>query len=257
MTVDLNCDMGESFGAYKIGNDSEVIQYVTSSNIACGAHASDPAVMKRTVGLCVENNVMIGAHPGYPDLQGFGRRFLDMDHGEIVDSVLYQLGALKGFIDYFGAALQHVKLHGALYHYALKEEKLFLDIMDHVRTAFGDIIFLTLGTPVSGELKNRCRASGMRIALEAFPDRAYGDDGKLLSRTLPGAVIDDAEIIARRAVSMVAKSGVESINGRWIDMSIDTICIHGDNPESVKAAGKIREYAARDNIVIEPLGRIV
>ncbi len=257
ITVDLNCDMGESFGAYTAGSDAEVIRHVTSSNIACGAHASDPTVMRRTVELCKEHDVMVGAHPGYPDLQGFGRRRIDMGREEIIDSVIYQVGALKGFADRSGVPLQHVKLHGALYHYALGEEQLFLDIVENARRAFGDIIFLTLGTPVSAELRSRCRRSGVRIALEAFPDRAYGDDGMLLPRTEAGAVVRDAETIAKRAIAMVKGRGIESAGGRRIDLVIDTICIHGDNRESVLAVPIIRRLAEREGIEVRPLGSFV
>ncbi len=256
-TIDLNCDMGESFGAYTVGHDNEVVRYVTSSNIACGAHASDPTVMKKTVRLCKEHGVMVGAHPGYPDLQGFGRRQIDMDHGEIVDTVLYQVGALKGFASCFGVPLQHVKLHGALYHYALREEALFLDIAAALREAFGDLIFLALASPLTNALKERCRASRVRIALEAFPDRVYTDEGTLLPRACPGAVIKDAGTIASRAIAMVRERGVESVNGRRIDLQIDTICIHGDNSESILAAPMIREYAAGEGIIVGPLSSFV
>ncbi|HOW54056.1 MAG TPA: 5-oxoprolinase subunit PxpA [Syntrophorhabdaceae bacterium] len=257
VTVDLNCDMGESFGEYTAGNDAEAAAYVTSSNIACGAHASDPTVMRRTIRLCGDHNVMVGAHPGYPDLQGFGRRRIEMDHEEIIDSVIYQVGALKGFADHAGVPLQHVKLHGALYHYALGQEKLFVDIAENLRKAFGDIILLTMGTAASIELRSICRKSGARIALEAFPDRVYDDDGALLSRSRPGAVIKDAGVIAQRAISMVKRKGTESLNGRWIDLAIDTICIHGDNRESILAAPMIRRRAEREGIEVRPLGSFV
>lgn len=256
ITVDLNCDMGESFGAYTIGNDGEFVKHVTSSNIACGAHASDPTVMKRTVELCKRHNVMVGAHPGYPDLAGFGRRFLDMEHGTIIDTVIYQVGALKGFADLLGMELQHVKLHGALYHYAMREEALFLDIVKQVRGAFGDVIFLT-GASVSAELRLRCRDLGARIALEAFPDRAYSDDGTLLARTARGAVIGSADAIAARAIAMVKDRGVQSANGKWIDLHIDTLCLHGDNAESLLAAPMIRRTAALEGISVMPLGGFV
>lgn len=254
LTVDLNCDMGESFGAYTIGNDAEAVKYITSANIACGMHASDPSVMKNTVRLCKEHNVMAGAHPGYPDLAGFGRRHIEMADDEIVDSVLYQAGALKAFTDYFGMRFQHIKLHGALYHYALKREDLFLDIARAARKAFGEVIFFTLATPGSAFLKQSCASHGIRLALEAFPDRAYTDEGMLISRQHPGAVIADPETIARRALTMVKEQGVTSVNGRVIGLMIDTLCIHGDNDASIRSASLIREYARSEGISIKAFG---
>jgi len=253
LTVDLNCDMGESFGAYQLGLDQEVIKYVTSANIACGFHASDPTVMKKTVDLCKTHKVMAGAHPGYPDLLGFGRRSMDCSEEELIDYVIYQVGALKGFLDYYGLDLQHVKLHGALYNYLVNEGQLFLQIARSARKAFGDIIFLTLGTRKTAELKRVSKAEGIRLALEAFPDRMYTEEGELLSRKHKEAVIKDRDTIARRAVRMVKEKGIESVNGHWIDMDIDTLCIHGDNIKSVEAAGKIHEYTQREEIELRPL----
>lgn len=255
--VDVNCDMGESFGAYSLGIDHEVIKYITSSNIACGFHASDPAVMAKTVGLCKEYNVMAGAHPGYPDLLGFGRRFMDISEEEILHYIIYQVGALKGFLDYYGLPLQHVKLHGALYNYLAKEEKLSVAIASAIQKTFGDVIFLTLGTKRTSQLKDTCRKQGIRLALEAFPDRNYTDDGELLSRKHKEAVLKDHEEIARRATRMVKERGVPSIHGKWIEMDIDTLCIHGDNSESLEAAKMIRDFAAREGIDIQPLCTIV
>lgn len=210
--VDINCDMGESFGNYKIGNDEEVIKYITSSNIACGFHASDPNVMKETVTLCKKHDVMVGAHPGYPDLLGFGRGF---------------------------------------------EEKSFLNIVTNLRKAFGDIRFLTLGTKKTGELKERCKKEGIRLVLEAFPDRMYTDEGELLPREYKEAVLKNPDIIAKRAIKMVRERGVAGVNGRWIEMDIDTMCIHGDNMESIEAAKKIHEYAFEEGIQIKSLNNFM
>lgn len=254
LAVDLNCDMGESFGAYTIGNDAEAVKYISSANIACGMHASDPAVMKRTVRLCRDHNVMVGAHPGYPDLAGFGRRQIEMADDEIIDSVIYQVGALKAFTDYFGIPLQHVKLHGALYHYALEKEGLFLDIARALQITFGDIIVFTLAASGSAALKRSCASDGIRLALEAFPDRAYTDEGTLLPRRYPEAMISDPERIARRALMMVKERGVKSASGHRIDLEIDTLCIHGDNDGSVRAASIIRDRARNAGITIKALG---
>ena len=255
--VDINCDMGESFGAYTIGGDKEVIRYITSANIACGFHASDPNVMGKTVRLCREHGVMVGAHPGYPDILGFGRRHLDVSPPDLINYVIYQVGALKGFSEFHGVPLQHVKMHGALYNDLIAREDLFLDIITAVKKAFGDLIFFTLATKKSVEFKERCRQKGLRLALEAFPDRKYTDEGNLLSRKQKDAVLKDPEIIAERAVSMVRKQGVESVGGLWINLAVDTICIHGDNPESVEAARKMRASFEEAEIKIIPVSEFL
>ncbi len=255
--IDVNCDMGESFGAYALGVDHEVIKYISSSNIACGFHASDPDVMSRTVELCRKYNVMTGAHPGYPDLLGFGRRFIDISEQELLHYVIYQVGALKGFLDYFDLPLQHVKLHGALYNYLVNEERLSISLASAIQRAFGDVIFLTLGTHRTSKLKENCKKQGIRLALEAFPDRNYTDDGELLSRKHTDAVLEDHEEIARRATTMVKEKGIPSIHGKWIAMDIDTLCIHGDNAESIEAAKIIHDFFAREGIEIQPLCKIV
>jgi len=256
-TIDLNCDMGESFGVYQSGLDHEVIKYITSANIACGFHASDPTVMKKTVALCKIHQVMAGAHPGYPDLLGFGRRSLDCSEEELIDYVIYQVGALKGFLDFYGLPLQHLKLHGALYNDLVNEDQPFLRLARATKKAFGDILFLTLGTRKNSELKKAFKKEGIRLALEAFPDRMYTDRGELLSRKHKLAVIKDSDLIAQRAVKMVKEKGIESLDGSWIDMEIDTLCLHGDNMESVKAAGKIYEYTQKEGIDLRPLGHFL
>lgn len=255
--VDINCDMGESFGAYKIGRDEEIIRYITSANIACGFHASDPNVMERTVRLCRDRGVRAGAHPGYPDLQGFGRRFLDMDRKELINAIVYQVGALQGFLAVHQMPLQHVKMHGVLYNYLIKEEGLFLDIIETVKSAFGDVIFLTLTTPRTAALKKALKKKGVRIALEAFPDRNYGDDGELLSRKHKEAVLKDPDLIAKRAVRMVKDKGIKSVSGRWLDMEVDTLCMHGDNLESIDAARMLKTHFAQEKIRVKPLAELL
>ena len=254
--IDINCDMGESFGDYKIGNDADVIEHITSANIACGFHASDPNIMEKTVRLCKTHGVMIGAHPGYPDLMGFGRRFMDVSEPELINYVIYQVGALKGFLSLDEVPLQHIKLHGALYNYMVNQEHIFSNIIDTCIKAFGNVIFLTLGTKRTSALKTSCLKQGIKIALEAFPDRMYTDDGELLPRKFKEAVLHDDELIAERAVQMAKERGIESINGKWIEMDIDTLCIHGDNKESIEAARKIKTYLIREGVEIKPLGRL-
>jgi len=255
--IDINCDMGESFGAYTIGRDEEVIRYITSGNLACGFHAADPMVMDRTVRLCRDHNVCIGAHPGYPDLGGFGRRFMDISPAEMHNYVVYQVGALRGFLSMYGMPLQHIKVHGALYNHLSAKHDLFLQLVRQVSKAFGHPVFLTLATKQSALLKEKARSEGLRIALEAYPDRHYTDEGELASRKQAGVVLSDPEQIAERAVAMVTKKGVTTIGGRWIDMSIDTLCIHGDNLLSIEAAKIMIEAFAKEGIQIKPLGEII
>ena len=252
--VDINCDMGESFGVYTIGRDEEVVRHITSANIACGFHASDPMTMDRTVRLCREHHVMAGAHPGHPDRIGFGRRFMDISPEQLTHDVIYQVGALKGFLSLYGMPLQHVKLHGALYNDLVNKADLALQIVRTVGKTFDNPIFLTLATTKATSLKKKGKKEGLRIALEAFPDRMYTDAGDLLSREQAGAVLKDPDLIAQRAVKMIKERGIESIHGRWLDLDIDTLCIHGDNPESIEAAKKIVAACAKEKFQIRPLG---
>jgi UPF0271 protein len=253
LSIDLNCDMGESYGAYAIGDDGAVVPFITSANVACGFHASDPSVMDRTVRLCRDHSVRVGAHPGFPDRAGFGRRFMDIDEKDLINDLVYQVGALKGFLDLHGLPLQHVKLHGALYNHLVNQEDLFMKIARTLGRAFAGPVFLTLATRRTTALKQNCRREGLRIGLEAFPDRSYTDEGELLSRKLPGAVFHDPGEIARRATDMILRRGVESIGGRWIELDIDTLCLHGDNAESIEAAAKIHESCRLANIRMKPL----
>jgi UPF0271 protein len=255
--IDINCDMGESFGAYAIGRDEEVIRYISSANIACGFHAADPSVMEKTVRLCREHGVMVGAHPGYPDLRGFGRRSLNVSPEELIHDVIYQVGALKGFLSLHDLPLQHVKLHGALYNDLVNQSDLLLTLAGRIGKAFGNPIFLTLATTQANEFKRTAKRQGLRIALEAFPDRLYTDTGELLPRKQPGAVFKDPDEIAVRAIRMVREKGIESVNGRWIDLDIDTLCIHGDNLESIEAAKKMVDRFEQANIRISPLSEVV
>jgi UPF0271 protein len=255
--VDINCDMGESFGVYTIGRDEEVVRHITSANIACGFHASDPMTMDRTVRLCRKHHVMAGAHPGYPDRIGFGRRFMDISQEQLTHDVIYQVGALKGFLSLYGMPLQHVKLHGALYNDLVNKADLALQIVRTVGKTFDNPIFLTLATTKATALKKGGGKEGLRIALEAFPDRMYTDAGDLLSREQAGAVLKDPDLIAQRAVKMIKERGIESIHGRWLDLDIDTLCIHGDNPESIEAAKKIVAACAKEKFQIRPLGEFI
>lgn len=252
--VDLNCDLGESFGAYTIGMDKEVLARVSSANVACGWHAGDPLVMERTVALAKENGVAVGAHPGYPDLMGFGRRNMALSPDEARTYVKYQLGALAAFTQSAGIPLQHVKLHGAFYNRAAADETLARAVCEGIAQVDKNLIVLALaGSP----MLDIARACGLRAASEVFADRAYNPDGSLVSRSLPGAVLHDRELATQRVVRMVKEGLVESIAGEDIPIRADSICVHGDNPEALAFVSDIRQKLEESGVEILCLGRIL
>ncbi len=236
--IDINADMGESFGHYSIGKDEELIKYVTSINVACGAHGGDPMVMRKTVALAKRYRVNVGAHPSYPDLQGFGRRSLKMEPEEIINFIIYQLGALSGFLKVEGIKLSHIKPHGALYNDAAKNEEIAKAIGKAILLFDKDLPIVGLSKSLAIEV---WRGMGLNVKEEVFADRNYRDDGKLVPRTEKEAVITDAEKIANRVYLMVNKGEVESISGTKIQVTFDTICIHGDTKNAVDIARKIKE----------------
>ena len=235
--VDLNCDLGESFGAYTIGLDDQVIPHVTSANIACGAHAGDPSVMRTTVRCAHAAGVAIGAHPGYPDLMGFGRRALAMSPDDVYASILHQVGALAAFAKAEGAQLHHVKPHGALYNAAAKDATLAQAIAQAVKDFDDQLILVGLA---GSESITAAQNVGLRAASEFFADRAYQENGALVPRTLAGAVITDKQKAIERTLRAVKEGVVESETGTVIPIAADTICIHGDNPAAVAFTVEIR-----------------
>ena len=249
--VDLNCDMGESFGVYSLGCDEEILPYVTSVNIACGFHAGDPATMRRTVRLALRHGVAIGAHPGLPDLHGFGRRRMDLSPEEAYDLVVYQTGALWAFVRSEGGRLRHVKAHGALYNMAARSRELAEAIAEAVYRVDPELI---LFGPASGELLEAGRRIGLRTVSEAFADRSYERDGSLTPRRLPDALVTDAEEAARRAVRMVREGRVRSRQGEDVAIAAGTICIHGDGPNAPAFARAIRRALEREGIAVRPAG---
>ena len=252
--VDLNSDLGESFGAYKMGMDEEVLKYVTSANIACGFHAGDPTIMGKTVKMAVQNDVMIGAHPGYPDLLGFGRRKMDITKQEAKDYMLYQLGALEAFAKANGTSLQHVKLHGAYYNTASINKEMAEGIIEGLLEYGGDVILMAL----SGCLLARmAEERGLRVAHEVCADRAYNSDGTLVSRKLEGAVIHDEDLALERIKRMVKEGKVRAIDGQVIDIKADSICVHGDNPKAVQLVKFIRESLEKEGIEVAPIGSFI
>jgi len=252
--VDLNCDMGESFGNYKIGQDDEVIKYITSSNIACGFHAGDPNVMRYTVKLAKKNNVSIGAHPGFPDLQGFGRRKMDISPEEIKNLITYQIGALQAIAKTEGMSLQHVKPHGALYNIIENDKKLGQAVAEAVFKIDKNLILVGLA---NSEIIDIALKLGLKVAREGFADRVYNSDGTLVKRSIPGSVISDPDLIAQRVVKMINQQKVETIDGKTINLQIDTICLHGDNKNALNVIKAIRKILAEEKIKIAPLYKFI
>ena len=248
--IDLNSDVGESFGNYKLGLDEEVIPLISSANIACGFHAGDPSVMRRTIAVARHSGVAVGAHPGFPDLIGFGRRSMDVSLEEIKDYVTYQVGALQAFAVSLGMKLQHVKPHGALYTMAVQNPAIWDTVAEAIAALDKRLILFVLAGPQREELKAIGAKHGIRIAFEFFGDRAYNTDGSLVSRKEPGAVIHDDEVVAEKVLYMVQKGRVVCKDGSEIELAADTICVHGDNPSALALVKKIRETLLASDIEI-------
>ncbi|ALP89682.1 5-oxoprolinase subunit PxpA [Clostridium butyricum] len=252
--VDLNCDLGESFGNYKIGCDDEIIPYISSANIACGFHASDPLVMDKTVKLAKEYEVSVGAHPGLSDLAGFGRRNMNVSCLEVKTMVQYQIGALNAFCIAHKVQMKHVKPHGALYNMAGNNLDLALAICDGIKSISSDLILLGLS---GSKLLEAAKIIGLRSASEVFADRAYNDDGSLVSRNIEGAVIVDENEAINRVVRMIKERKVETINGIDIPINAESICVHGDGVRSLEFVKKINNVFKNENIEITELSNIV
>ena len=252
--VDLNCDLGESFGNWKCGMDEEVLPCISSANVACGFHASDPLVMRETVKRAAANGVSIGAHPGYPDLVGFGRRKMDVKPEELKSMVIYQIGALRAFCEAAHVPLAHVKPHGAMYNTAGKDMKLATAIAEGIYEVDPNLILLGLDGSL---LIEAAKKTGLAYAREVFADRAYNDDGSLVPRGLPGAVIEDTAVALSRVISMVKLGCVKSINGKHVEVHPDSICLHGDGRKAVDFSREIHEELLRENITIAPLKEVI
>lgn len=245
--VDLNCDMGESFGRYTLGEQREILKYVTSANIACGFHAGDPTVMRETVQLAIENGVKIGAHPGLPDLQGFGRREMNITPQEAYDMVVYQIGALQGFLATFQEPMQHVKPHGALYNMAATDKKLAEAIAQAVYDVSDQLVLFGLA---GSELTKAGEKLGLETAHEVFADRTYQADGTLTSRSEANALITDETVSAAQVIQMVTEGKVISQQQTEVALQADTICIHGDGANAVEFAKYIKESFNQSKIEV-------
>jgi UPF0271 protein len=251
--VDINCDMGESFGAYRIGADDEVFPFITSANIACGYHGGDPTVMRTTITKAAKHGVAIGAHPGFQDLIGFGRRNMDVTPDDAYDLVVYQVGALFGFARAAGVPMQHVKAHGALYNMAAASPLLAGAIARAVRDV--DASLILFGLPGS-HLVSEGERAGLRTACEVFADRNYMSDGSLVSRRRDDAYVRDADEAVQRAIRMAREGKVRSVDGNDIAIRVDTICIHGDGAHPAEFARRLRGGFEAEGIAVRPLGAV-
>jgi len=248
--VDLNADMGEGFGPWRMGDDAALLDIVSSANVACGFHAGDPNVMHDTMRLAVENGVGIGAHPGFADLKGFGRRKLPLPHNEIANDVAYQLGAAQAVASRVGGKIRHLKLHGALSNMASVDHTLARACYQAALDVDPNIVIMVLAATAMEEV---VRELGCNWAGEIFADRAYNDDATLVDRALPNAVLHDAEIAAPRILKMLEASAIIAESGKHIPCQIDTICLHGDTPGAVAMARGMRDHLTNAGITITPL----
>ena len=251
LKVDLNCDLGESFGNYTLGLDGEVIKFVSSANVACGFHASDPLVMQKTVKMAKAAGVAVGAHPGYPDLVGFGRRNLNVQPAELKAMVQYQIGALKAFCQAEKIGLQHVKPHGAMYNMAAKDEKLALAIAEGIAEIDPSLILLGLS---GSEMLKAAEKLGLKAKKEVFADRAYEEDGTLVARTKPGAMILNEDEAIERVLGMIKFGKVKAVTGREIGIEADSVCVHGDSPKALEFVKKINAALSGEGICVAAMG---
>jgi 5-oxoprolinase (ATP-hydrolysing) subunit A len=253
MNIDINCDLGESFGEFKIGNDEAILPYITSANIACGFHAGDPLTICKTIVLAIKNNVAIGAHPGYHDLEGFGRRPMKLSSEELRASILYQVGSLKSISEALGGNLQHVKPHGALYNLASADYSTALVIADAVREISSSLILYGMA---GSEMIRAAIDVGLNYASEFFADRSYNDEGTLVPRNVKGSVIHETDEVIKRVIKLIKENKVVTISGKTIAVQADTICIHGDNEMAPEFAREITTALIANGIALKsPLKR--
>ena len=245
-TIDLNCDMGESYGAWKMGADAEVMPFITSANIAAGFHAGDPATIRKTVRLAVDHGVAIGAHPSLPDLMGFGRRVMRISPQDMYDLVVYQAGAVEAFARAAGAKLHHVKCHGALYNMAAIDEGLS-DAMARAVKDLGGVKLYALSNSLMMKI---AKDKGVPVYGEVFADRGYSDDGTLAPRDKPGGMIEDAAASVKQVLGMVEGGYVTSLAGKRVPVAADTLCLHGDQPGAVTFAQRLRETFKEKGIAV-------
>jgi len=245
--IDLNCDMGESYGAWKMGADAEVMPYITSANIACGFHGGDPATIRKTVHMAIDRGVAIGAHPSLPDLMGFGRRVMRISSQDMYDLVVYQAGAVEAFARAAGAKLHHVKCHGSLYNMAATDEGLSEAMANAVRDLGGGVKLYALSNSVMMKIAKK---QNIPVYGEVFADRGYSDDGTLAPRDKPGGMIEDPAASAKQALAMIEEGYVASLSGKRVAVAADTMCLHGDQPGAVAFAQNLRKVFSEKGITV-------
>jgi UPF0271 protein len=251
MPIDINSDMGESYGAWTMGADDQIMPNITSANIACGFHGGDPKTIDRTIKLAKQHGVAVGAHPSYPDLQGFGRRRMSMPLDEVEAIVIYQVGALQAFARANGVPLVHVKAHGELYNWAAVEPDVARAIARGVKRVDPNLVFVGLAT--APRMLEVAEAEGLRVAREAFADRVYMPDGTLQPRSIKGSVHQDPEVAAQQVLDIVCEHRIKTADGSWMALEAETICIHGDNPPAPKIAAAVRRRLADAGVVVRRL----
>jgi len=247
--IDLNSDLGESFGAWRMGDDHAMLDIVTSANVACGFHAGDPAGILRTLRAASKAGVAVGAHVSYPDLVGFGRRNMDPSSAELIGDVIYQIGALKGLAAAAGLAVTYVKPHGALYNTIASDKRQAADVITAIQAIDPQLSLVALA---GSSLVAQAREAGLTVIPEAFADRAYNADGTLVSRRQPGAVLHDPDLVARRMLRLVTEGVVETVDNRMVRIDAESICVHGDSPSAVAMARHIRQRLESAGIKLQP-----
>ncbi len=255
LQVDMNCDLGEGYGGFRVGNDAEIMPHITSANVACGFHAGDPMIMAQTVSLAKKFRVAVGVHPGYSDLLGFGRREMQLASEEVKNYTIYQIGSLQAFAKAAGINLQHVKPHGALYNLAAKDKETSEGIVGAVR-AFDDRLII-LASPGS-VLARVAVAAGLRVALEFFADRAYNADGSLVSRKQPNSIIKEPQKLVERAVRALKEESVLAVDGKVVTLGeLHTICVHGDTPAAVGLVEALKKGLIKAGVEVKPVGSFI
>ncbi len=255
LKVDINCDLGESYGSFKVGSDTQIMKYITSANVACGFHAGDPVTIEQTITTAKKHNVAVGAHPGYPDLMGFGRREMQLTGTEARNYVIYQVSALQGFAKVAGISIQHVKPHGAMYNTALKNEELAKAIAEAVKELNRGLIIFA---PRKSAMAKEAAKAGLRVAYEFFADRAYNMDGSLVSRKQFNALIEEPAKVVARAVRAVKENVVEAVNGETVELGeVHTICVHGDTPAAVKLVEALHKGLTKAGVEVKPVSDFI
>jgi UPF0271 protein len=253
--IDINCDLGESYGEFKVGNDTEIMPYITSANIACGFHAGEPVTMAQTVNLAKKHKVAVGAHPGFPDLMGFGRREMQLTSEEAKNYVIYQISALQGFAKTANLSLQHVKPHGALYNMTAKDEKLSKAIVEAAKAVDANLIVFA---PPNSTLARIAAKNGLRVAYEFFADRAYNSDGSLVSRKQPNAIVHEPKKVIERVARAVSEGTVLAIDGEVVNLGkFHTVCVHGDTSNAVELAKSLKKGLVKKGIDAKPVGNFI